>query len=57
MVVTEGLDSLQRPSGGFLIAKAESISGMPYFHHTGWMLQKIGGELRLVKPGFSIRLR
>lgn len=57
VTVTGDIDSLQRPSGGFLIAKAASISGMPSFHLAGWSLQKCGGELRLVKPGLSIIVR
>ncbi|MBQ6137738.1 MAG: hypothetical protein IJI73_10265, partial [Kiritimatiellae bacterium] len=46
VTVTGDIDSLQRPSGGFLIAKAASISGMPSFHLAGGSLQKCGGELR-----------
>ena len=57
VTVTGDIDSLQRPSGGFLIAKAASISGMPSFHLAGWSLQKCGGELRLVKPGLIILVR
>ena len=57
VTVTGDIESLQRPSGGFLIAKAASISGMPSFHLAGWSLQKCGGELRLVKPGLSIIVR
>ena len=57
VVATDGLDALPRPSGGFLIAKAASISGDPSFRHAGWKLLKSGGELRLVKPGLIIVVR
>ena len=51
-------ESVQRPQGGFVIARATSISGLPSLVGCkGWTLQASGGELRLTKTGLIVIVR
>jgi len=58
VTVTGDPESVQRPQGGFVIARATSISGLPSLVGCkGWVLQANGGELRLTKTGLILFVR
>ena len=59
MSVAGDLNAIRpRPRGGFLVAKAASIVGQPrMINGGGWVPVVSGGELRIAKPGFIIRIR
>jgi autotransporter-associated beta strand protein len=58
VTVTGDLESVQRPQGGFVIARAASISGLPRLVGCkGWTLQASNGELRLTKAGLIVIVR
>ena len=53
--VTGDLDALPHRSGGFLFAKAASVSGTPNVVNEGWAIEVRDNELRFVKKsGFVI---
>ena len=54
--ISGDIDSVAR-GGGFLIARADSITGLPQLNCKGWSLVASGDELRLTKPGFIIIVR
>ena len=56
MSISGDIDSVAR-GGGFLIARADSITGLPQLNCKGWSLVSSGDELRLTKPGFIIIVR
>lgn len=56
MSISGDIDSVAR-GGGFLIARADSITGLPQLNCKGWSLVASGDELRLTKPGFIIIVR
>ena len=58
VTVSGDFESVQRPQGGFVIARATSISGLPSLVDCkGWVLQANGGELRLTKTGLILFVR
>lgn len=58
VTVTGDPESVQRPQGGFVIARATSISGLPRLVGCkGWVLQASDGVLRLYKAGIIIIFR
>ena len=59
VTVSGDLESVQRPQGGFVIARAASIPGLPRLVIDGksWTLQARDGELRLNKAGIIIIFR
>ena len=57
ITVTGNLREVTRPSGGFVIARAASVTGMPtLIGGNGYSLKVVNGELKLVK-GFMVIFR
>jgi autotransporter-associated beta strand protein len=52
IVVDGDIDPMNVPGGGFIVARAASITGMPRLVCKGFALEATGGELRIKKSGF-----